>query len=369
MNANASTPTAGSPLTQMPGELDQPVKKSRRKGILIVVIILAALVGGYFLNGWWTHGRFVVSTDDAYIQADISTLSSRVAGHIISLAVTENQSVNAGDVLLTIDDGDYRLAVESAREKIDTQSAAINRLERQSAQQLAIIDQSRAQLAAVRADATRSEGDFVRAEKLAESDFSSRARLDQARADRDRASASVRSAEAGLAAAEAGIDVILAQKVEIEKMRLELMTALAKAERDLSFTTIKAPFAGIVGNLAAQKGQLVQAGTRLLALVPSDAVYVDANFKETQISRIKIGQTAQLHIDALPGQTIHGTVASFAPASGAEFSLLPPENATGNFTKIVQRVPVRITIDPAVVKEGFLRPGLSVTAEVDTAER
>jgi membrane fusion protein (multidrug efflux system) len=336
----------------------------------IVLAILAIVVVGYGISwaqDWWTHGRFLISTDDAYVGAPISTISTRVSGHIVEVPAANNQAVRAGDLLVRIDDGDYRLAVESAGEKIDTQTASLARIDKQVLQQDAVIDQARAQIVGAKADAMRAELDYARAQKLAEADFNTRARLDQVLADRDRTAAVLVSATAGLAAAQAGIDVLKAQKVELEHSKAELETALAKARRDLEFTEIRAPINGVVGNRAAQLGMLVEPGVRLLALVPLDAVYVDANFKETQLAHIKPGMTALVHADALPGRVFVGKVTSVAPATGSLFSLLPPENATGNFAKIVQRVPVRIVFSADDLKDGALRPGLSVVVEVDSS--
>jgi membrane fusion protein (multidrug efflux system) len=350
-----------------PPQASVPKRRPLRPIVLGAVAIIVLGYGVSWTYEWWTHGRFIVSTDDAYVGAPISTISTRVSGHIIEIAVANNQAVHAGDLLVKIDDGDYRLAVESAGERIDTQTASLSRIDKQIAQQSAVIDQARAQITAAKADAMRAELDYARAQKLAEADFNTRARLDQVLADRDRTAAALVSATAGLAAAEAGIEVLKAQKVELEHAKAELETALAKARRDLEFTEIRAPFNGIVGNRAAQLGMLVEPGVRLLALVPLDAVYVDANFKETQLGRIKPGMTASVHADAWPGRTFVGKVTSFAPATGAIFSLLPPENATGNFTKIVQRIPVRITFSADDLKEMALRPGLSVIADIDTS--
>ena len=350
-----------------PPQASVPKRRPLRPIVLGTVAIIVLGYGVSWAYEWWTHGRFIVSTDDAYVGAPISTISTRVSGHIIEIAVANNQAVHAGDLLVKIDDGDYRLAVESAGERIDTQTASLSRIDKQIAQQSAVIDQARAQITAAKADAMRAELDYARAQKLAEADFNTRARLDQVLADRDRTAAALVSATAGLAAAEAGIEVLKAQKVELEHAKAELETALAKARRDLEFTEIRAPFNGIVGNRAAQLGMLVEPGVRLLALVPLDAVYVDANFKETQLGRIKPGMTASVHADAWPGRTFVGKVTSFAPATGAIFSLLPPENATGNFTKIVQRIPVRITFSADDLKEMALRPGLSVIADIDTS--
>jgi membrane fusion protein (multidrug efflux system) len=366
---NDSTPPAAQPSEAQAFNATQPPKSriGARPIILTVIAIGVVSYGISWGHDWWTHGRFLISTDDAYVGAPISTISTRVSGHIVEVPVATNQSVHTGDLLVRIDDGDYRLAVEGAGEKIDTQTASLARIDKQILQQEAVIDQARALIVGAKADAMRAELDYARAQKLAEADFNTRARLDQVLADRDRTAAVLVSATAGLAAAQAGIDVFKAQKVELEHSKAELETALAKSRRDLEFTEIRAPFNGVVGNRAAQLGMLVEPGVRLLALVPLDAVYVDANFKETQLAHIKPGMTALVHADAFPGRVFTGTVTSFAPATGSLFSLLPPENATGNFTKIVQRVPVRIAFSPEDLKDGALRPGLSVVVEVDSA--
>ncbi len=368
MNDTTSPAAQAMDAAQPAAQLPPPKKRlGARPVILGVIAIVVVGYGVSWAHEWWTHGRFTVSTDDAYVGAPISTISTRVSGHIVDVPVASNQPVRAGDLLVRIDDGDYRLAVESAGEKIDTQTASLARIDKQILQQDAVIDQARAQIVGAKADAMRAELDYARAQKLAEADFNTRARLDQVLADRDRTAAVLVSATAGLAAAQAGIDVLKAQKVELEHSKAELETVLSKARRDLEFTEIRAPFNGVVGNRAAQLGMLVEPGIRLLALVPLDAVYVDANFKETQLAHIKPGMTASVHADAFPGRVFTGKVASFAPATGSLFSLLPPENATGNFTKIVQRVPVRIVFSPEDLKDGALRPGLSVVVEVDTS--
>ena len=206
----------------------------------------------------------------------------------------------------------------------------------------------------------------TRQQALAAKDYASRQALEQAQAARDQAAASVAGAAAGVDAAKTNADVLKAQQNEAAQTLKQLQTALARAERDLSFTVIRAPFDGVMGNRAVEAGDYVQGGQRLANLVPLGAVYIDANFKETQLDRLKPGQKAELSVDALPDRTIAGTVVSVAPASGSVFSLLPPDNATGNFTKIVQRVPVRIEVPVTVAEQELLRPGMSVVVSVNT---
>jgi membrane fusion protein (multidrug efflux system) len=334
--------------------------------VLIVAVLAAAVAGGWYGYHWWTVGRFLVSTDDAYVSAKTSTLAAKVPGYIATLDVEDNASVRAGDVIATIDDGDYTLAVDAARGKVATQQATIDRLGRQIAAQQAAVDQAKAQLVSAKAGAVRAELELTRQDALAAKEFASRQTQEQARANRDQATAGVQSAQAAIDAAVANVEVSKGQQEEARRTLAELQTALAKAERDLSFTQIRAPFDGVVGNRAIEVGDYVQPGTRLISLVPLDEVYVDANFKETQLAGLKPGQHVALTVDALPGVTVDGTVESMAPASGSVFSLLPTDNATGNFTKIVQRLPVRIRVSPAVAREGVLRPGMSVVASVNT---
>jgi membrane fusion protein, multidrug efflux system len=383
------TPVAGSPgaLAHSPGGApaakSTPARRSRLRRLVVPVLILAALgYGGKTAYDYFVTGRFLVSTDDAYVGADTSIIAAKAMGHLTAVPVVDNQVVHKGDLLAAIDDGDYQNAVDAARARIGTQDATIARFARQIDAQGAIIAQAEAQVDSAAAQVKSAAADVERAGlerdrsfKLAQTNFGSQQRLEQATADRDRtvaalaaAKASQASAVAGLDGAKANLDVLKAQKDEAARQRNELVTTLAMAERNLSFTRVLAPFDGIVGNKAAQAGNFVQTGTRLMALVPLNASYVDANFKETQLGDIKPGQKADVAIDALDGKVVEGVVTSISPASGAQFSLLPPDNATGNFTKVVQRVAVRITFPEEVLKQVPLRSGLSVVATVHTRD-
>jgi membrane fusion protein (multidrug efflux system) len=344
----------------------KPTRRLTRK-ILIAAGLLAVLgVGGWYGNYWWTAGRYLVATDDAYVGAKNTTLAAKVSGYISYVTVEDNAPVRAGDVIAKIDDGDYALAVESAHGKVITQQAAINRIGKQVAAQQAAIDQAKAQFASAQAGAVRADADYMRQQQLAARDYASKQALDAALATKDQSKASVQGAQAAVEAAEANTQVLKAQQEEAARTLKELETALAKAERDLSFTVIKAPMDGVIGNRAMQVGDYVQPGQRLASLVPLDAVYVDANFKETQLGKLRPGQPVKIAVDSMGGDKIDGTVVSVAPASGSVFSLLPPDNATGNFTKIVQRVPVRIQVPGELADRGLLRPGMSVVVSVDT---
>jgi membrane fusion protein, multidrug efflux system len=382
-------PGAGSPGGALahPPAGGAPAKPARARRSLrrfvVPVLILAALgYGAKTAYGYFVEGRFLISTDDAYVGADTSIIAAKAMGHLTAVPVVDNQIVHKGDLLAAIDDGDYQNAVDAARARIGTQDATIARFARQIDAQGAIIAQAEAQVASAGAQVKSSEAEVARAAleydrsfKLAQTNFGSQQRLEQATADRDRtvaglaaAKASEASAVAAFDGAKANLDVLKAQKDEAARTRNELVTALAMAARNLSFTRVLAPFDGTVGNKAAQVGNFVQAGTRLMALVPLDASYVDANFKETQLADIKPGQKVDVAIDALDGKVVEGVVSSISPASGAQFSLLPPDNATGNFTKVVQRLAVRVTFPEEVLKEVTLRPGLSVVATVYTRE-
>jgi len=337
-----------------------------RKAIAAVALLAVLAGGGWYGHYWWTAGRYFVSTDDAYVGAKNTTLAAKVSGYVEAVLVDDNAHVHAGDVIAKIDDGDYRLAVDAARGKVTTQQATIDRIGKQVDAQQAAIDQAKAQLASAQAGATRTDLELARQQSLAARDYASKQALETAQANKLQSAASVQGAQAAVEAAQSNTEVLKAQQQEAAQTLKELNTALAKAERDLSFTVIRAPIDGAVGNRAMQVGDYVQPGQRLASLVPLDAVYVDANFKETQLGRLQPGQPVTIAVDAMGGNKIDGTVVSVAPASGSVFSLLPPDNATGNFTKIVQRVPVRIQVPFELAEKGLLRPGTSVVVNVDT---
>jgi len=342
-------------------------RRRRLKLFLLAVAAILALGGaGWYGHYWLTVGRFIVSTDDAYVRAHSTTLAAKVSGYLASIDVEDNALVRAGDVIARIDDGDYQLAVASARDKVATQEATVARLGRQIVAQQANVEQARAQLASMQAARKQADSEFERQQSLAAKDFASRQTLERALASRDQAVAAVESARAGLDAAQANVDVLKAQQQEAARTLDELKTALARAERDLSFTLLRAPIDGVFGNRAVQTGDYVQPGQRLASLVPLHEVFVEANFKETQLARLRPGQQVDVSVDALRGDSVRGTVESMSPASGSVFSLLPPDNATGNFTKIVQRLPVRIRVPFDVASQRVLRPGMSVVVRVNT---
>ncbi|HUC48164.1 MAG TPA: HlyD family secretion protein [Xanthobacteraceae bacterium] len=337
-----------------------------RRTLIAAAAALAVMVAGGAGARWWISGRYMISTDDAYVGAHNTTLASKVSGYVVSIPANDNATVHAGDVIATIDDGDYKLAVDSARDKVATQEATVARIGRQIVAQQANVDQAKAQMASAQAEARKTQLEYNRQQALAVQKFASEQTLEQAIAARDQATAAIQSAQAVIDAAIANLDVLKAQQQEAARTLDELRTALAKAERDLSFTVIRAPVDGVFSNRAVQTGDYVQIGQRVASLVPLREVYIDANFKETQLAHIRPGQPVSISVDALPDHDITGRVASLSPASGSVFSLLPPDNATGNFTKIVQRLPVRIEVPEGVAAQRVLRPGMSVVVSVNT---
>ncbi|MGA8079105.1 MAG: HlyD family secretion protein [Xanthobacteraceae bacterium] len=361
-------PSGASPILVAPPRAPKapPRLRLNRKALIGVALAIAVLGGSYAGVRWWLGGRYIVSTDDAYVLAHNTTLASKISGYVESIPVADNARVKAGDVIATIDPGDYRLAVDAARDKVATQQATVDRIGRQIVAQGATIDQAIAQMASAQAQSRKTGLEYARQQSLANQQFASQQTLEQAQAARDQALAAVASAQSVIDAAKDNLDVLKAQQREAAATLDELKTAQAQAERDLSFTVIRAPVDGVFSNRAVQTGDYVQTGQRLGSLVPLSDVYIDANFKETQLARIRPGQPVSIGVDALPDDTIQGHVESLSPASGAVFSLLPPDNATGNFTKIVQRLPVRIAVPSAVAAQRQLRPGMSVVVSVDT---
>jgi membrane fusion protein (multidrug efflux system) len=359
------SPQAAPPST--PATDAPPPRKSSRKKVMLFGGLAALLAAGIWYGQYYYFtGRFIVSTDDAYVGVHAATLAAKVPGYVAAVKADDNTKVHSGDVVATIDDGDYRIAVAAAHANIATQEATIARIGKQVAAQEAAVAQAKAQLASANANATRAGLELKRQQQLAVQQFASQQKLEQAQSDRDQAEANVLGAKAAVEAADTNVAVLNAQQQEAARTLDQLKTTLDKAERDLSFTVIRAPFEGVVGNRAIQSGDYVQSGQRLASLVPLDDVYIDANFKETQLAELHPGQPVSIAVDALDGHAIAGTVESVAPASGSVFSQLPPDNATGNFTKVVQRIPVRIRVPANVGAEEVLRPGMSVVVSVDT---
>lgn len=344
------------------------MKKFLRLTLLASVATGAiGLAAGYGWS-WWTVGRLVESTDNAYVQADIVTVSPKVAGYVREVKVAENQTVKAGEVLAVIDDEDFAAKVAEAQAAVETRRTAITAIEKQLAWQHSMIAQAQAGIASSDADRERTRQDLARYRNLANSEFTSRQRLESVEADARKAEAGAAKSRAALSAESNRIAMIEADRRQAEAALKQAEAALVTAEIARDDTVIRAATDGVVGNRTVQVGQLVKAGTQLMVLVPLPEIHVVANFKETQLKRMRPGQKVTLEVDAFPGRPIEGRVESFAPASGSQFSLLPPENASGNFTKIVQRLPVRIAVPRDNALAGLIRPGLSVVAAVDTRD-
>jgi membrane fusion protein (multidrug efflux system) len=308
----------------------------------------------------------MISTDDAYVQVDMSFVSPKISGYVATVPVKENDHVEAGDVLVTMDDGDYRIALSQAEAGIDTQNRTLDRIKAQTEAARASLQQAEAQKTSATAAADNAARAANRATQLLKTAVGTQAQVDDTQTALDQANAAVAGADAQIATANANIGVLQAQYAEAQSTLKTLGLARDKAARDLSFTVLKAPYDGVVGNLSVEQGDLIAPGQKLAAVVPLDKLYVVANFKETQLAQLVPGEKVKIEVDAISGDEFEGTVSSLAPASGAVFSLLPPENATGNFTKIVQRVPVRIDLSEEALKSGRLRAGLSVIVDVDS---
>ena len=357
-------PAAPSAVAPNPAAPKSGMRKFVMMGIVGLLAIAAISYGAYYL----LVGRFYISTDDAYVRANNTTLGARVSGHVASIVPGDNAIVRKGEVIFKIDDGDYRIAVDAARTKIATQQATIDRIGRQVTAMESAAEQSKAQLVSAEAGLKRAGLDFDRQQALSTKGFASRATFEVSEAGRDQGVAAVKSAQAAYDASRDSVDVTKAQQAEARAQLAELQTSLAKAERDLDFTTVRAPVDGTFSNRLVNTGDFIQQGQRLGNVVPLDDVFIDANYKETQLKRVRPGQPVTIKVDAYGLRKFEGIVDSISPASGSVFTLLPPDNATGNFTKIVQRLPVRIRVPKSVAKQGLLRAGMSVYATVDTRE-
>ncbi len=354
-----------------PGGSDdvKATRRSLRPNRHLVLALLGLLaVGGITWYGWnwWRIGRFIETTDDAYVGGNITTLSPHVAGFVSKILVNDNQFVKAGQLLIQLDDRDYQANLAHAEAVVHHQTAALANLHAKYDLQDSMIGEAQAKLAANEAEAGYARIDAARYHTLALTSYGSLQSDQKAFAADRKAEAIVRSAEAELDAAKQQLTVIGTEIAETEASLAQAQADLRTAQLDLGYTQIRAPIDGYVGDRAAQIGAYATVGTALLSIVPALELWVDANFKEDELARMRPGQKATFVADVLPGRTFEGHVLSLAPATGAVFSVIPPENATGNFTKIVQRVPVRIEIDDGAAVLGLLRPGLSTTVSVDT---
>src|SRR5665213_3450051 len=366
---HAETPAGDKPATPAaPTATSAPAApKSRARRLVLTGIgaLLALAAAGYGVH-YFLLGRFMVSTDDAYVRANNTTLGARVSGHIAAILPGDNALVRTGDVVFRIDDGDYRIAVDAARTRIDTQQATIDRIGRQVTAQESAVAQAQANLVSAQAGQKRADLDYDRQQVLSSKGYATHATFEQSEAGRDQGVAAVKAAQAAFEAARDNVEVTRAQQAEATAQLAELQTSLARAERDLDFTSVRSAVDGIFSNRLVSTGDYVVVGQRLGNVVPLDEVFIDANFKETQLRRIRPGQPVTISVDAYGHRKFAGVIDSISPAAGSVFTLLPPDNATGNFTKIVQRLPVRVRVPREVARRNLLRAGMSVYATVDT---
>ena len=337
-----------------------------RRAALAGVAAAAVLGAGYWAHDYWTVGRFEVSTDDAYVQADSTTIAPKVSGYIAAVLVRDNERVKAGQVLARIDDRDFRTALDQAKADVDAARATLAGKQAQLDAQHSVIDTARAIVEVDQANATFADQDHQRYADLARTGYGSVQNAQAATAKIAAARAAIDRDTASLAAAQKQIELIAAELAQARAAVAHDEAVQRQAELNLSYTTITAPVDGVVGNRTLRVGQFVQAGTQLMAVVPLADTYIVANFKETQLTDVKPGQKVEVEVDMFPGIEVEGHVDSIAPASGQEFALLPPDNATGNFTKVVQRVPVKIVLDADDSLAGDLRPGMSVVPTIST---
>ncbi|TDV39063.1 membrane fusion protein (multidrug efflux system) [Paraburkholderia caballeronis] len=358
--------TTGAPGRDTPRDEGAPARRPSRRTFLIAAGLVALIAAAAWGVRWWTVGRFIETTDDAYLQADSVTIAPKVNGYITDVYVADNQTVKAGDALVKLDTRQYQVALDQALATVDARGADIQHARAQIEQQRANIAQSEAQQQVARVSLRHANDEVARYAPLAATGAETTERLAELKSTRDQAQATL---AADAAAAQAARTQVAALEAELSQANAQLEAAranAAQAKLDLENTVVRSALAGRVGDRSVRVGQYVQPGTRMMTVVPVQSTYLEANFKETQIGRMRIGQPVELRVDALPGHTLHGVVDSFSPGTGAQFALLPPENATGNFTKIVQRVPVRIRIDTGPETRAVLLPGMSVTVDVDT---
>jgi membrane fusion protein, multidrug efflux system len=328
----------------------------------------AAVLAGAGTYGWYWYdtGRFLESTNDAYVEADYTTIAPKVSGYISAVAVQDNQQVKAGDVLARIDDRDYQTALAQARADVASAQADIRNIDAQLAEQQSVIAQAESAIVAGQAGVKFAKDDYDRYQKLTAGKITSVQDVQRAQTVFQQQTAQLQSDRAALTAAHQRVEVLNTARVKAETQVTRLQAVVDQAEHNLSYTTITAPIDGTVGARSLRVGQYVQAGTQLMAVVPLHAVYIVANYKETQLTNVAAGQPVEIEVDAFPGHVVKGHVDSLSPASGLEFALLPPDNATGNFTKIVQRIPVKIAIEAGDALAGRLRAGMSVEPVIDT---
>jgi membrane fusion protein (multidrug efflux system) len=339
---------------------------SRKTMLLAGAAILALIGAAWYGADWVAAGQYVESTDDAYVGGNVTDIAPKVSGIIAQIAVSDNQFVQAGDLLVKIDDRDFAAALAKAQAAVAGDQAAIANLDATQALQSSVIDEAKADVAAADAQLALARANQGRYARLAAANAGSEQAAQTAVSNFGQAVAAGEKARAALVAAQAQLGVIGTERQQAGAALAGARADLLAARLNLGYTEIRAPIDGVIGNRSAELGGYATAGAQLVSIVPARGLWVDANFKEDQLAQMRAGEPVTIIADEAPGQKIRGHVVSIAPATGAIFSVLPAENATGNFTKIVQRVPVRIALDGDAATLGLLRPGLSVTAYVNT---
>jgi membrane fusion protein (multidrug efflux system) len=348
-----------------PAPAAAPAKPRPRIARIAIPFALAIVVAVWGTH-WWTVGRFVEDTDDAYVGGDVTVIASKVAGYVQTVNVADNQVVHRGDLLVKIDDRDYRAAVAKAEAAVAAARALLVNLDATGQLQRSVIAQANAGVAAADAESTRARLDDSRYQDLASRSAVSLESAQRAQATAQTAQAGKDRAAAAQQGAQRELDVIASQRQQAQAALAQAEAELDAAGLNLSYTELRAPVDGVIGNRRARAGAYATSASQLLVVVPSHGLWIDANFKEDQLEHLRVGQAVEVHADVEPDRAFKGHVVSLAPATGAQFSVLPPENATGNFTKIVQRVPVRIVLDGKDGDLDLLRPGLSVKASINT---
>jgi membrane fusion protein, multidrug efflux system len=348
-----------------------PARRSRWLGVAFRLFVLV-LVGGliaFVANewDWWVGSAVLQTTDDAYLHADLTPLAAKVPGYVRDIPVRDFQKVKAGELLVQIEDDDYRANLEQAEANVAASEAAIQGIEQRKLLQEALIEQAEAAIQGAEADVTRYHLETVRQQKLLAGGLAGTLQIvEQAIDNEQRAKATLELDRAKLQQEREQINVLDSQAKQARGNLGAQKAARDLAKINLGYTRIVAPVDGMVGERLVQRGQYLSVGTQVTWLAPLPNIWVIANYKETQMTNIRVGQKAQVTVDAFPGAVLHGRVDSWSPASGAQFALLPPDNATGNFTKVVQRIPVKITLEPDPRLADLLRPGMSVIATIDT---
>ena len=326
------------------------------------------MVVALFITRWetWVGASVRQITDDAYVRSDMTPLSAKIEGYVRRVPVNDFQQVKAGDLLIEIEDDDYRARADQAEAELAGAEAAIENLKSRKALQQSQIAEAQDAINATQADVDRTQKEAVRQQKLLAYTFGTPQKVEQAVADEKRFEANLARNEAALAAAQRQMAVLDTEEGQLRAAAKAKRAAFDLAKIELGYTRIAAPIDGMVSERGVRAGQYVRDGTQVISVVPLHNVWAIANYKETQLTHVKVGQRAEITIDTFPGLVVTGRVDSISPASGSQFTLLPPDNATGNFTKVVQRIPVKITLDRGHPLEGQLRPGMSVIATIHT---